>query len=133
MLRAKATIGYIGLAEREIMVIQSIFRMTEKFHAVFELPRENERRAPDVLFIDYDTPGALTFWEEFNRKVNPYAIAVFVSAEKQTTSGEYHISRPLVLRKLTEVLDSIMKHYTSNLAEMADASCRNHFESASAG
>lgn len=114
MLRDKATLGYIGLSEREITVIQSIFRMTERFHSAFELPRENERRVPDVLFIDRDSEAALSFWDDFRAKVNPSAVPIFVSNDASARAGEYHICRPLVLRKLMEVLDAVQGHYSSS-------------------
>lgn len=117
MLRDKATLGYIGLSDREIMVIQSIFRMTERFHSIFELPRENERRIPDVLFIDRDNPSALTFWNDFRSKSNPTAIPIFISNVSYSAAGEHHVTRPLVLRKLMEVLDAIKVRYSSNLNE----------------
>ena len=122
MLRDKATLGYIGISEREIMVIQSIFRMTERFHAAFELPRENERRVPDVLVVDHDSAAALSFWQEFSRKVNPSAVPIFISSSVKEKSGEHHISRPLVLRKLMEVLDSIIDSYSSTTGSNISAS-----------
>lgn len=121
MLRDKATLGYIGLSDREIMVIQSIFRMSERFHAIFELPRENERRIPDVLFVDRDSPAALAFWNDFRTKVNPSSVPIFVSNTSHIGAGEYHVTRPLVLRKLIEVLDAIKERYSSGIEEGLEA------------
>lgn len=112
MLRDKATLGYIGLSEREIMVIQSMFRMTEQFHACFELPRENERRHPDVVFVDADNTLALESWNNFKTTIHPTAIPIFVSNGSQSHAGEHHVSRPLILRKLMDVLTAIKANYS---------------------
>lgn len=112
MLRDKATLGYIGLSEREIMVIQSIFRMTERFHHIFELPRENEQRIPDVVFVDAESPAALGLWRDFLLKKNASAIPIYVANSTRATAGEHHLSRPLILRKLMEVLESVHQRFS---------------------
>ncbi len=121
MLRDKATLGYIGLSEREIMVIQSIFRMTEQFHSCFELPREHERRIPDVVFVDTDSAASLKSWDEFHARTNPIAIPIFVSNNTQERLEGHQVSRPLILRKLMEVLSAVKGSYTCDTVSETSA------------
>ncbi|HEY0721085.1 MAG TPA: response regulator [Gammaproteobacteria bacterium] len=86
--------------------------MTEQFHGCFELPREHERRLPDVVFVDADNTASLTAWDDFRSGANPTAIPIFVSNTVQGRLGEHQVTRPLILRKLMEVLSAVKGSYS---------------------
>lgn len=115
MLRDKAVIGYLGLLKREILVIQSIFTLTEKFHNTYELPRENERRSADVVFVNADDEEQIDAWHQFALK-KPSAIPVYISTEGREFNDGLTLKRPLVLKKLIDALTIVKECYTTTIA-----------------
>ncbi len=114
MLRDKAVIGYLGLPEREISVIQSIFSLTEKFHTTYELPRPDERRSPDVVFVNAEDESQLAAWKQFAAE-NRSAIPVYVISDEHTFDDGITIKRPLVLKKIIDTLAAVKQLYTGSV------------------
>lgn len=114
MLRDKAVIGYMGLPDREISVIQSIFTLTEKFHDTYELPREHERRAADVVFVNADDAAQIDAW---NRYLNEHstAIPVFVTTDGRSLDKGITLKRPLILKKIIDTLTEVKHLYAKNM------------------
>lgn len=127
MLRDKAVIGYMGLPKREISVIQSVFYLTEKFHNTYELPRDNERRTPDVVFINADDKEQLDSWNTFCRS-HPTAIPVYVSTAGVDFDDGISLKRPLVLKKLIDALVTVKACYSASItAEKSATRNRDRF------
>lgn len=114
MLRDKAVIGYLGLPEREISVIQSIFSLTEKFHSTYEIPRADERRSPDVVFVNAEDESQLEAWQQYAAENNT-AIPVYVISDARTFEGGITLKRPLVLKKIIDTLTEVKKRYTGSV------------------
>lgn len=114
MLRDKAVIGYLGLPDREIAVIQCIFSLTNTFNDTFQLPRENERRSPDVIFVNADDAESLS---EYQRYVGqkPAIIPIYVSTDGDDNAA-FSLKRPLSLKRVISVLDNVCHHYVESLA-----------------
>lgn len=126
-MRDKAVIGYMGLPEREISVIQSIFGLTEKFHNTYELPRENEHRSADVVFVNADDATQLGAWERFSSK-KATAIPVYVSTDGRSFEDGVSLKRPLVLKKIIDTLAAVQHLYTKSItSEKASDNCRGCF------
>lgn len=127
MLRDKAVIGYMGLPEREISVIQSIFGLTEKFHNTYELPRENEQRSADVVFVNADDAAQIGAWKRFAGQKHT-AIPVYVSTDGHSFDDGISLKRPLVLKKIIDTLSAVQHLYTKSVStEQASSNCRDCF------
>ncbi len=115
MLRDKAVIGYMGLPEREISVIQSIFTLTEKFHDTYELPRSDERRSADVVFVNADEEAQLEAWKQYASE-NTTAVPIFVSTDGRDFDEGISIKRPLILKKIMDALSTVKQLYADAIA-----------------
>lgn len=113
MLRDKAVIGYIGLPEREIAVIQCIFSLTETFNNTFQLPRENERRSADVIFVNADEAEHVSACELYVSH-KPGTIPIYVSTDGHGYNTSFSLKRPLLLKRVMDVLDNVRHHYAES-------------------
>ncbi len=127
MLRDKAVIGYMGLPEREISVIQSIFSLTERFQNTYELPRAGERRSADVVFVNADDETQLEVWNDYARQ-NSVAIPVYISTDGRPFNHGISLKRPLILKKIIDTLDAVKQLYANSVSTEQDASnSRDYF------
>ncbi len=128
MLRRKASIGYLGLPEREIAVIQSIFGLTQQFSDAYESPRERERRRPDVVFVNADDGRQLVAWEQYKKR-KPKAIPIFISSVEGNFAKGIFLKRPLVAKKVIEALEAAWEIYSKALsAERAATDSEQHLK-----
>lgn len=113
MLRDKAVIGYMGLPDREIAVIQCIFSLTEAFHSTFQLPRADERRSADVVFVNADNTEHISAYERYASQKSG-AIPIYVTTDGRDFDNSFSLKRPLVLKKIIDILDRVRHHYTES-------------------
>lgn len=125
MVRDKAVIGYLGLPEREIAVIQCVFSLTNTFNDTFQLPRENERRSPDVIFLNADDAESLSEYQRY-ADAKPGIIPIYVSADGDDNAA-FSLKRPLSLKRVISVLDNVRHHYVEAVSTNPSIDARNCF------
>lgn len=77
--KQKCRIHHLGLAQREVLVIQSIFRIEPKLNEQYVFGESTSEDPADILFVDADNPDSMTAWEEHARRY-PAAVPIRVSS-----------------------------------------------------
>lgn len=106
MLRQKAVISYLGMNERESVVIKSIFRIATWLQDHFEFPDFHETRDPDVVLVDGDDNEAVNQWKvlaENNKKL----MCIMVSTDDVKFDNTVPLKRPITLNRVVAAFKTI--------------------------
>lgn len=114
MLNNRALITHMGLASRDLAVIQSILHLAVSLKDKYELAGAGETRTADVVFVNADDETALQCWQAFS-KDNPYVSGVLVTSNDKFEAKGIVLRRPMVLRKLIDALELIASTDASHL------------------
>ncbi len=106
MLRDKTLISHIGLADRDLAVIQSIFRLVARLNKIYEFAGTEKKHSADVLFVNTDDKDAIHEWQAF-RQVNQHVMPILVGSGEMGIDGAITLKRPLILKHLIAALESV--------------------------
>lgn len=113
-------VSHIGMTERDVRLIKSIFMLSPKLNTGFEFVDSGNWQADvqraDVLFVNADNPASLDLWQALqsqNRLITP----ILVSSTKPDGSRRDTLMRPLVLRRVVEALETATRPALKSRAE----------------
>lgn len=105
-------VSQIGLSDREVTVLRSMFRMLPQLkhsHAFVDL---NEEIRPNVVLLNLDSREALTQWKLFSAK-NKGVVPVPTSAIKTSDSVKHlklvFMPRPITVNRLLTMLEAVVE------------------------
>lgn len=105
-MHEKAVISQIGVPDLDQALLQSVFNLSQELKQVYEPPRADETRPPDVVFVDADEPWAVQEWKELENSVGGVTGVMVTSGNKRV--GSYlTVPRPLSFRKVMLALKHI--------------------------
>lgn len=116
--KQKCRIHHLGLAQREVLVIQSIFRIEPKLNDQYTFGESTPSDPADILFVDADNPESIKAWEKHASQY-PAAVPILVSGSDIDTGGATLLKRPLAFRKFVQILDAITSTNSSRGAQHA--------------
>lgn len=93
---------HLGLTAREVLVIDSLFRLHDDLQQHFVFAPCVATEPADIMFVDADKPDALAGWRAFSR-AHPGATAIMVSAGGTDNGSAITLTRPLSFRHLDKV------------------------------
>lgn len=106
MLRDRAIISHIGLKPNQISIIQHSLQLPALKNNNFEFARADERRTPDVVFVNADEPDSMEKWESFSQ-VKKLSIPIMVSSAETTKADAITIASPLAADEVINALHAI--------------------------
>ena len=124
MLRDRALISHIGLKATEISTIQNSLQLPELERDKFEFSRGDERRAPDIVFVNADEPESLEKWQLFSQ-FRKYSIPIMVSSGQADHSSSLTIKTPITSNEVVQALNAIS--ITDENIKIDNKSCQESF------
>lgn len=101
-LRSRHHVFHLGLSTREVVIVESMFRLHADLRHRYEFTPPTRDEPVDILFVDGDNAEALAGWQAIARD-NPDTIAVLVCTNPAAETGTVTLARPLMFRNLDEV------------------------------
>ncbi|MDH5353397.1 MAG: response regulator [Gammaproteobacteria bacterium] len=101
-------LGYIGLEEREIRVLKSIFMLSPELKQHYALVDINKISDAGLVLVNADSDNAIQEWDNLsrtNKLVNPMAL----SREGKTIDKAGSLKLPIRLPSLIEALEKAVK------------------------
>ena len=106
--------SYIGLPDKEINLLKSLFRMLE---GSFRTPIDirfvdfnqyvNSKKIPDILFVNQDIPRAVALWRDIAKSF-PLTTAIFVTnKDAEGSIGQHVLKRPISLKQIISTLQFV--------------------------
>lgn len=118
-------ISGLGLLETDINVIRSVFLLSSDLQERFDFEGNGTGTTADIIFINADDRRALTRWREIHSK-NKAVKLIVIGSQRPHVSGLTFLERPLSLKKLVEVLDTLTSTASSAGCAPEYASLRIH-------
>lgn len=103
MFSDRTCISHLGLPPREATVLRSLFQLDPTLQESFDLVEPKHIAKADVVFVNTADPAALSAWTKIEQS-NRLATPVLVVDSDDDTGGRLRVRRPLVLKKLLDVL-----------------------------
>lgn len=101
--RGQYRVSHVGLAPREVLVIESMFRLHGDLQPRYAFTPPAAGEPADILFVDGDDPRALAEWRALTHR-HPEAAAVLVTSNPDTGYRDaITLPRPLSFRNLDEI------------------------------
>jgi twitching motility two-component system response regulator PilG len=104
------TVSAIGLAGRDLGFLNSIFRLSPKLQDqctfVGVEKRRGAGRLANVVFVNADDADAVSAWKTL-APYNPHTTPIMVTYELTGEEDVLILQRPLVLRKVLEILEQV--------------------------
>jgi len=101
-------VSHLGLADRDIAMIKSIFNINphlgNEFTFVELEKRRNHGRLADIIFINADSAQILTLWKTMAAE-NKLTTPIMVASNIKQMDNELTLQRPLVLKRLLAALN----------------------------
>lgn len=105
-IKTVSRIFHIGLDQREVLVIKSMFQIAPELGSTFVFGAPTENDPADLMFINADDPSALGQWQSLKNE-QPACVGIMVSSADNAPSAERTIRKPLMYRKFVELLHLI--------------------------
>ncbi len=106
MLSEQTIVAQLGLPAREATVIRSLFQLVPALQDSFRLVEGREAAKAHVVFVNSELRTAMSAWEAIADK-NPMAVPVLVVGKDGKAGSGLRVRRPLVLKKLLDVLQQV--------------------------
>ena len=106
MLREKAVISQIGCKDLDIKLLSSVFKLSPDLNRIYEPPTPNEKRSPDVVFIDAEDPSAIQAWKELHAK-DQTTTAIMVTGGNKKIKGFVTIRKPIAFKSVLRALNAV--------------------------
>lgn len=104
------TASQIGLPDRDIALIKSLFNLSPKLRHDYRFVDKDDPllagAVADVLFVNSDDVECLEKWRELEQR-SPLTTPIMVSSSGQQVRHFKTLQRPLVLKRLIEALESV--------------------------
>jgi CheY-like chemotaxis protein len=104
-------LSYLGLSEKEVRVLKSIFTLAPQLSENFALTEPDHLENVDVILVDADDPRMLAKWKEIKRS-NGLATSLMLTDRGQLADGDVILQRPIRVQKLIAALDDIIQEHT---------------------
>ncbi len=116
------TVSALGLAGRDLGFLNSIFRLSPKLQDQCSFVGVERRRFPgrlaNVVFVNADDADAVSTWETLAPD-NPHTTPIMMTSKPTGEEGALVLQRPLVLRKVMEVLEQVTAPSTHSSSQQA--------------
>jgi len=112
MFSDRTCISHLGLPPREATVLRSLFQLVPALQASFDLVETQHAERADVVFVNTAEQPAVEAWERV-AQLNQLAIPVLVVDRDDKSDSELKVRRPLVLKKLLNVLQQITSTHSA--------------------
>lgn len=99
-------VHHIGLDEREVLVVESLFTGNPELGARYVFGPAGPGDEVDLVFVNADDPEALQRFEQLQRQ-RPEVIAIMASGDERDFGPYRVIRKPLNLRNFVAILDAI--------------------------
>lgn len=101
--RSHYRVSHLGLPPREVLVIESMFRLHGDLQPRYAFGPAATGEPADILFVDGDNPRALAEWQDLARR-HPEIAGVVVSSNPAVAANDLvALPRPLSFRNLDEI------------------------------
>lgn len=110
-------LGYIGLEDREVRVLKSIFILSPELKESYSLVNEGDLPEADLVLVNVDSEKALRYWSKLTA-VNKLAKPLALSAKGRSIGDVEPLKLPIRLPGLIEALEHAVKD--STLFDVAD-------------
>ncbi len=105
-------LGYIGLEDREVRVLKSIFILSPDLKERYSLISPNELPEADLVLVNADNEKAVKYWNKLTI-VNKGAEPMALSGEGKTIGDAESLKLPIRLPRLVEALEHVVKENTN--------------------
>jgi CheY-like chemotaxis protein len=114
-------LSYLGLSEKEVRVLKSIFTLAPQLSENFSLTEPDYSEEVDVFLVDADDQQALERWKQI-KHTNSLATSLMLSSRDDFPDGDVILQRPIRVQKLIAALDDILQEQTqtSNSGKLAE-------------
>ncbi|MEN8130234.1 MAG: response regulator [Pseudomonadota bacterium] len=119
-MREYTSIGYLGLSDREIRVLKSIFALSQKFCDNYQLVNPDKLHTADVVLVNADDPSAVHQWWKTTQQ-NDLAVPITLSSNEKAVAETINLKRPLQVKRFLEALQTITKSKTNTIVNRSDA------------
>ena len=103
-MRDHIRVAYLGLGDREVRVIRSMFSLAPQLSENHTLLDPNSHSTADVVLVNADDPFALNEWQLLAQR-NTLAVPIVLSANGKTIENAVSIPTPVHFTKLIEALE----------------------------
>ena len=103
--------GYLGLEDREVRVLKSIFTLSPHLKEHYVLTGSSELKKADLVLVNADSPRAVEHWSKVAR-VNKLATPLTFSAIGKTVGDIVPLKLPIRLSRLIEALEEVVREIT---------------------
>lgn len=101
--RGHYRVSHLGLPAREVLVIESMFRLHGDLQPRYAFVPTAAAEPADILFVDGDDPQALAAWQALAKRHPEIAGVVVSSNPAAATDDLVALPRPLSFRNLDEI------------------------------
>jgi twitching motility two-component system response regulator PilG len=113
MFSDRTCISHLGLPPREATVLRSLFQLVPALQESFDLVETKYAERADVVFVNTADLPAVKAWQDVAQR-NQLAIPVLVVDSDDQSDDELKVRRPLVLKKLLDVLQKVTSTQTAS-------------------
>ena len=104
-------LSYIGLSDKEVRVLKSIFTLAPQLSENFSLTDPSQLDDVDVFLVDADDPQVLEKWKQIKQS-NNLATSLMLSDRAEVPDADVILQRPIRIQKLIAALDDILQEQT---------------------
>ena len=104
-------LSYLGLSDKEIRVLKSIFTLAPQLSDNFSLTDPDQLEDVDVFLVDADDPQVLAKWKQI-KQANHLATSLMLSDRAEVPDADVILQRPIRIQKLIAALDDILQEQT---------------------
>lgn len=105
-IKKRTRIHHIGLTARDVLVVQSMFRIQADLAECYVFGESTPEDLVDLIFVNADDRGALLAWEKLHAE-RPEIVAIMVSDSERQSLRHVWVQRPLDFRNFAALLDAI--------------------------
>lgn len=105
-VKTHTRIHHLGLQARDLLVVQSMFRIQSDLAASYVFGESNASDLVDLMFVNADDHAALAAWERLHQQ-RPEVVAIMVSDHERRALNHVWVQRPLDFRNFSSLLDAI--------------------------
>ncbi|MDQ8038298.1 MAG: response regulator [Pedobacter sp.] len=105
-IKARTRIHHLGLPARDLLVVQSMFRIQADLAERYVFGDSSTGDLVDLVFVNADDHGALASWERL-RQQRPEVVPIMVSDHERRSLSNVWVQRPLDFRNFSSLLDAI--------------------------
>ena len=111
--------GYLGLEDREVRVLKSIFALSPQMKEHYVLTGSSELDKADMVLVNAGNPKAVSGWNKISQ-VNKLATPIALSATDNTIAEVIPLKLPIRLPKLIKALEEALEDYTQSNFEVEE-------------